>query len=101
MAYEVVILDEAQREFRSIIDYLCNVLESPQATAAFMEEFEHQVSLIADNPELFALSRLPELATRNYRTAHINKYIMLYKVEGDLIAIAHIFHQTQDYARLV
>lgn len=101
MAYEAVILDEAKREFRSIIDYLCTVLESPQATATFMDEFEHQVSLITDNPELFALSRLPELAARGYRTAHINNYIMLYKVQDDLVIIAHIFHQTQDYARLV
>lgn len=101
MAYEAVILDEAKREFRSIIDYLCNVLDSPQATTAFMEEFERQVSLISDNPELFALSRLPELATRGYRTAHIDNYIMLCKTQGDLVLIAHIFHQTQDYARLV
>lgn len=101
MGYEAVILDEAKREFRSIIDYLCNVLESPQATAAFMDEFEHQVSLVSENPELFALSRLPELAARGYRTAHVNNYVMLYKIEGELLIIAHIFHQTQDYARLV
>lgn len=101
MAYEAVILDEAKREFRGITDYLCNVLESPQATAAFMGEFERQIALIVDNPELFALSRLPELAARGYRTAHVNKYAMLYKTEGDLVIIAHIFHQTQDYARLI
>ena len=100
MAYEAVILDEAKREFRGIVDYLCNVLESPQAAANFMDEFEHQVSVISDNPELFALSRLPELAARGYRTAHVNNYIMLYKVADDLVIIAHIFHQTQDYARL-
>lgn len=100
MVYEAVILDEAKREFRAIVDYLCNMLKSPQAASDFMDEFEYQVSLITADPELFALSRLPELAARSYRTAHIKNYIMLYQASDGLVIIAHIFHQTQDYARL-
>ena len=101
MAYRVVILDEAQREYRDIVDYLDNVLGSPQAACGFMDEFDRQLSLIADNPELFALARLPELVGRGYRTAHVNNYVMLYKATDRLVVVAHVFHQTQDYARFV
>lgn len=101
MASDVVILDEAQREYRAIVDYLANVLKSPQAACGFMDEFDRQLSLIADNPALFALSRMPELAARGYRTAHINNYLMLYAVRDDTVVVAHIVHQAQDYARLV
>ncbi|WP_166079049.1 type II toxin-antitoxin system RelE/ParE family toxin [Xiamenia xianingshaonis] len=101
MAYKLVILDEAKREEQDIVDYLVNVLKSPQAAAHFLDELDYQLGLIADNPQLFALSRVPELAQRGYRTVQVNNYIMLYKTEGDLVIVAHLFHQIQDYARLV
>ena len=101
MAYKAVILDEAQREYRQIVDYLARILCSPQAAAAFVDGFERILSLVVDDPQLFAVSQLRELAARGYRTAFVGNYAMLYRLEGDLVAVAHIFHQTQDYARLV
>ncbi len=101
MTYKVVILEESQREYRSIVDYLSNVLKSRQAAKNFIDEFDRQVCLISDNPNVFSLSRLPELAALEYHTAFVNRYVMLYKMKEDAAMIAHIFHQTQDYARLV
>ncbi len=101
MAYKVFILDSAQREFKQIVAYLLNGLESPQAAEGFIGEFEHQVSLIEENPHIFAVSKMPELAAKGYRIAFINRYVMLYTMRGDDVFIAHLFHQRQDYARLV
>lgn len=101
MAYKVFILEGAQREFEQIVACLLNGLESPQAAGGFIGEFEYQVSLIEDNPHLFAVSKMPELAVKGYRVAFINRYVMLYTIRGDDVFIAHLFHQRQDYARLV
>lgn len=101
MAYKVVILKEAEREYHSIVDYLSNILKSKQAAKNFINEFDKQVALISSNPDIFSLSKLPEVEALGYRSAFINKYVMLYKAEENLVIIAHIFHQTQDYARLV
>ncbi len=101
MAFEVVILDEAQREYRQIVEYLARILCSPQAAQSFMDSFEDIITLIAETPELFALSRMEELAAKGYRTALVKNYGMLYTIREDKVIIAHIFHQTQDYARLV
>lgn len=101
MAYRKVILAQAQQEYRDIVGYMVGVLKSPQVARGFMEEFDRQVDLVAGNPELFALSRMPELAARGYRAAPVKNYLMLYKVRDDSVVIAHIFHQLQDYARLV
>lgn len=101
MAYRIVILEEAQREYREIVNYLANVLKSRQAAIGFMDKFDHLLALIGENPALFALSRLPELAAYGYRTCCIDNYIMLYKTTGDLVMVAHIFHQSQNYAKLV
>ena len=31
----------------------------------------------------------------------VKNYVVLYKADGDEVVVAHIFHQSQDYARLV
>lgn len=101
MAYRHVLLRSAQEEYVEIIDYLAGALDSPQAAANFADEFDRQIGIVCDNPLIYAPSRMPELAKLGYRTAHVNRYVFLYKTEGDLVVVAHIFHQTQDYARIV
>ncbi len=32
---------------------------------------------------------------------HVKNYVVLYKADGDEVVVAHIFHQSQDYAKLV
>lgn len=101
MAYRAVILREAQREYHDIVAYLAEILKSPQAAGNFMDEFARQLGLVRNNPELHALSRMPELASRGYRPMPVNNYVALYKIDGDAVVVAHVFHQSQDYARLV
>ena len=60
-----------------------------------------QVDFVRGNPELHALSRMPELAAKGYRPLFVKNYVALYKVHDDAVVIAHIFHQSQDYARLI
>lgn len=101
MTYKVEILSEAQMEIREIVEYLAKVLKNPQAAIGFIEEFQNQADLIRSNPEIFAVSRVVELAAKGYRAAFIKNYVMLYTVRYDTVFIAHIFHQRQDYFRLV
>ena len=101
MAYRVVILKGALAEYVQILRYLDENLGNKQAARDFAEEFERQTALVAENPHLHALSRLPELAAKGYRSYFVKRYVVLYKIKDDLVVVAHIFHQTQNYARLV
>ena len=101
MAYDYVLLRTAQTEYAEIVHYLFVVLDSPQAATHFADEFDKQLTLICDNPQLHALSRMPELAEQGYRPFLVNNYVVLYKVCGELVVVSHIFHQTQNYAKLV
>ena len=101
MAYRHVLLASVQREYASIVGYLHSTLGSPQAAKSFVDEFDEKVALICNDPHMHAPSRMPELAARGYRPFFVKRYVVLYRIEGDLVVIAHIFHQTQDYARLV
>ncbi len=101
MAYKRRILEEAAREYRDIVRYLATVLRSPVAARSFMDEFDHQLNRVCDVPELYGLSRMSELAALGYRAMRVRSYVALYKVEGDVVVVAHVFHQSQDYAKLV
>lgn len=101
MAYKRKILKEAAREYRDIVRYLAEVLNSPDAACGFMDEFDYQLGLVCDMPELYGLSRVKELAALGYRTLLVKNYVALYKIDDDAVVVAHIFHQSQDYAKLM
>ncbi len=101
MTYRVTITAEAAREYEQIVSYLSDVLKSRQAAKGFADEFAHQLENVREDPEIHALSQMPELATRGYRTLLVNRYVALYKIVGQEVVIAHVFHQSQDYAKLI
>lgn len=101
MACKRVILREAAREYESIVAYLAHHLKSPQAALGFIDEFDRQLDLVCENPDVRALSRMPELAARGYHATLVGSYIMLYRADKDVVYVAHVFHQSQDYATLV
>lgn len=101
MAYRKVILAEARQEYRGIVGYLVGVLQSKQAAWNFMEEFDKQVSLVVENPELYGLSRVPELAELGYRCAPVKNYLVLYKAADGQIVVCRIIHRSRDYTRLL
>ena len=88
MAYRKAILAEAQQEYRDIVGYLVQALLA-------------QVSLVAENPELYGLSRVPELAELGYRRAPVKNYLVLYKVADGQIVVCRIIHRSRDYTRLL
>lgn len=101
MACKHVILQGAQDDYRRIIEYLLDVKKSPRAALDFMNEFDRQLELACENPLLHALSRMPELASLGYRPLLVNKYVALYFYRDEQVVVAHIFHQKQDYGRIV
>lgn len=101
MACEYEILREAQTEIESIVSYLVSLSGGPSAAKSFMDEFREKLTVLCANPMLFCVSHLPELASLGYRTFFVKNYVVLYVVRDDCIYISHVFHQRQDYARLV
>lgn len=61
-----------------------------EAAVTFVEEFNRQLDLVCGNPEMHALSRMPELAARGYRTTLVNSYAMVYCAIKDDVYVAHV-----------
>ena len=69
---------------------------------SFAREFDRKVEMLRDGIVEFPIARHPKLAAASYRVAFVKNYLMLYQVADDgTVRIAHVFHQSQDYASLV
>lgn len=101
MACKFEILYDAQVEIDSIVAYLVALTGGPSAARAFVDELHEKIALVCSNPMLCGLSRMPELAVLGYRVLFVKNYVVLYYFRDDCVYIAHVFHQRQDYARLV
>lgn len=101
MAYRARILRTAQAEYRGIVEYLCVTLGNRGAAGRFAGEFLRQVDLLRSHPYMRGLCQLPEAAALGYRSCPVGGYVFLYKVGDGIVTIAHVFHQSQDYARVV
>lgn len=99
MEYEPRILESANRELSEIVAYLAGY--SKDAAISFLDEYELQLNLICTETVNYGLSRMPELAQLGYHCALVEKYLFLYYIEGDTVVVAHLFHQKQNYAKLV
>jgi len=101
MATNFKLTKQAALEYEKIVEYLSIKLKSAQAAGNFEKEFLRLIDLACVQPEVFPLSQHPHLAKLGYRKLLINRYIALYTYRDNTIIVAHIFHQTQDYTRLV
>lgn len=99
MGYSVRILPTAEEELNEIVGYLVRV--SPSAARRFLAAYERKLSLLRSGTIEFGLSPLPELASMGYRACGVGSYVLLYYRDNDCAVIAHIFHHSRNYARLV
>ena len=101
MACKYVFLESAKAEIEETAAYLLAETGSGKAAANFIGVIQRAIDITCEFPAMHAVSRLPELAELGYRTIFAGNYVLLYTFEEDTIYIAHVFHQRQDYARLV
>lgn len=99
MAYSIRILPSAEQEIEEIVEYL--LTHGPNTARAFTTAYRRQLELLASGTVDYGLANLSELAQLGYHTCHVTSYLTLYYYEEASVVIAHVFHQSQDYARLV
>ena len=100
MACEVRIQPTALRELEDVVTYLSSFGSS--TVKSFLVEWEKTLEELRDGTVKHRLSRMDVLARLGYRTVLLGSYVVLLFQDGnDMIVIAHLFHQSQDYADLV
>ena len=99
--FNVKITDVAKGEIDSICNYLENNLGSKQAKENFVSKLNKQISILKELPELYSISKRPEISKFDGRVAPVNNYALIYIIEDDDVIILHVFHSSQDYGRMV
>lgn len=96
----VIIADTAEGELRLINEYLA--FFGAQTADSFVDAVQDKVSMLKEGVVEFPLAKDPDLAQAGFHAALVKNYVMLYSIadNGD-VYVAHVFHQSQDYAKLV
>ena len=100
MACEVVVADEAKEDLEAAVLYLTESLGAPAAAGDLLDAFDGFVAKVEAFPLMYPTARESRLAHLGYRKAALEGYLALYRVKGEKVYVAHVFHQSQDYARL-
>lgn len=98
-AYNVKILPTAGQEVDDIVEYLMG--HGINTARRFLAKYRQQLEILQSGVADYGLSFLRELRGLGYHACSVNSYVMLYYYEGSDVVIAHVFHQSQDYASLV
>ena len=98
MVCKVHIQPTAERELDAIVAYLAAF--GPETASSFLDAWEEMLVSLRDGAINYRLSRFLPLARLGYHSVPVKNYMALYFKEGDDVVIAHIFHQSQDYATI-
>ena len=101
--YKVVISPSANNDLRSILGYIAQKLENPQAAAALAAGMERCYADLEEFPETHELCRDSVLARLGYRRYPVGNYLVIFRVVEDAgeVRVVHIYHATQNYLSLL
>lgn len=103
MEYNVVLTVQAQTQFKQILRYLLDELESQQAATNVVNDFDETIIQLSRVAGSLKLCDDEILHAKGYRTIHFrrHKYLMVYRIDGDKVYVDGIYHDSQDYEHIL
>lgn len=103
MAYNVLWTPDAQHDLDVAVSYLTEGVGMPTAASKLLNDIESQIDTPRTFPKAHERVRDGLLATRGYRKAMADPYLVLYLVdtEHSEVVITNIVHGSRGYAHLV
>ncbi len=99
MDYKIIVTVDAEEDLDNYIRYLLYEKKSMQVAKNVLNDFEvtkESLKYVAGNLKLCDNPRLKQLGY--HRINFLNhRYVMLYRIEDNLVFIDNIFHDLQDY----
>ena len=101
MAYNVLETQCVRSELIGALRCIEDVPCEPTAAAELAAKYIEFVENVGRFPEMYPQVHESSLRAKGHRKATLKNYLVLYRCEGDTAYVMHLFHQSQDYARLV
>lgn len=102
LIYKVVLTEIAKEHLRRILYYIRYVLKNPDAAKSVRQDMQETKRKLSYLVESIKLCEEPELSIHGYRVIFFQKhdYVMLYRVDGNIVYVDGIYHQLQNYQNL-
>ena len=84
-----------EQDLQEIADYIA--LDNPTRALSFVEELERAIQHIAENPLVY---RLRPDAGRGVRIAIYSRYLILFRVVGDVVFVGRVVSGARDLSKL-
>lgn len=101
MTYEVKATSSFEQDVIDVANYLALSFSSPSGIDRLINELERIKSIFAATPFLNAISNKSLLKKRSYREHYILNYVIVYRIENDVVYLIRLFHQRQNYENLI
>lgn len=103
MDYKVVLTEDAEADLDQFVRYLLFVKKSEQAASNLLNDFETTKRSLAQVAGSLRDCGNPRLKELGYKRINFlsHRYFMLYRIEGDKAVVDNIFHELQDYEKLM
>lgn len=101
MAYRVVPTASFRAELDSVLAYLVEDLASPSAAKKLHKGILKARELLSESPEMKGVSTKVMLGEHDFRELLVRNYMVVYHFDGEAVYLEHLFHQSQDYERLL
>ena len=99
MAYKISVAPIAHAQVDNILLYVGVRLANPLAANSILGDYLTAIDTLELNAPSFAFLADAEMAKRGYRkyTFHNHRYLIIYKIEADVVEIVGVFHTAQNY----
>ncbi len=101
MAYNLSVAERADELLDIILHHLIYQFKNKQAAKHLLDEIERIYDRLEENPLQFPVCRDTYLAKRGYREAVTRQmdYVIIFRVNSDIVNIVGIFHQLENYKK--
>lgn len=103
MGYKVVMAESAEKALDRFVTYLLFEKKSEQAARNLLNDFEATKISLSNVAGSLKLCDNPKLKELGYRRINFlsHRYFMLYRVEENTVYVDGIFHELQDYEKVM
>lgn len=99
MAYRLIITDRAEELLDQLVSHILFKFKNEPAAKHLLDGIDQLYDRLEDNPYQFADCRDSFLKSKGYKEAVVKdmEYILIFRIDGDVIYVLGIFYQLENY----
>lgn len=99
--YKLVFLPLFEHDLNDAVDYISNILKSPQAARNLVEEVERAILTRLKNPSGYAPYPTLKKRPQDYYTIKVKNFTVFYVLIEDTMEVRRFLYSKRDFDRLI